>query len=99
LETGGVVLGLFEHAVFEEETLALRPGDAIIAFSDGVTEAFNAAGEDFGDDRLLACAQLHRGKSPQAVLEALLGEVRSFCGGEPQSDDVTMVVVRYAGGG
>jgi phosphoserine phosphatase RsbU/P len=97
LETGGVVLGLFDNATFEEETLALHPGDAIVLFSDGVTEAFNAAGEDFGDERLLAGIETHRGKAPQALLDALLGEVRSFCGGAPQSDDMTMVVIRFDG--
>jgi phosphoserine phosphatase RsbU/P len=97
LETGGVVLGLFGGAVFEEETVALQPGDAIVLFSDGVTEAFNAAGEDFGDERLLAGIDAHRGKPPRALLEALLGEVRAFCGDAPQSDDITMVVVRFDG--
>src|SRR2546423_2382889 len=55
LETGGVVLGLFAQASFEEETVALNPGDVIVAFSDGVTEAMNPAGEEFTDERLLKC--------------------------------------------
>jgi len=97
LETGGVVLGLFDGASFEEETLALQPGDTVVLFSDGVTEAFNAAGDDFGDERLLAGLEAHRGKSPQALLDALLGDVRTFCGDAPQSDDMTMVVVRFDG--
>ncbi len=71
LETGGVVLGLFERASFEEETTAMAPGDIIVAFSDGVTEAMNQAGDEFTDDRLIACAEAHRGESPQQVLEAL----------------------------
>jgi sigma-B regulation protein RsbU (phosphoserine phosphatase) len=76
LETGGLILGLFEHAIFEEETVALHPGDFVIVFSDGVTEALNAAGEEFTDARLLACIQSHRGDSPQAMLDALLSDVR-----------------------
>ena len=97
LETGGVVLGLFENASFEEETVALKPGDLIVLFSDGVTEALNPEGEEFTDDRLLACAEAHRGKSPQDVLDALLADVRAFCADEPQTDDVTVVMVRYNG--
>ena len=97
LETGGMVLGLFDHATFDEEAIALQPGDAIVAFSDGVSEAFNAAGEEFGDDRLLACIDAQRGQPPRGMLDALLGDVRTFCGGAPQSDDVTMVVVRFDG--
>jgi sigma-B regulation protein RsbU (phosphoserine phosphatase) len=97
LETGGVVLGLFDTASFEEETLTLEPGDLIVLFSDGVTEAMNAEGEEFTDDRLIACANAHRGESPQQVLDALLADVHTFCAGEPQSDDVTAVLVRYNG--
>jgi phosphoserine phosphatase RsbU/P len=97
LETGGVVLGLFEQATFEQETVTLLRGDVIVAFSDGVTEAMNAEGEEFTDDRLLACAEAHRGESPQQVMEALLADVHAFCAGAPQGDDVTVVLVRYNG--
>ena len=99
LETGGVVLGLFEHAAFDEETLRLAPGDFIVAFSDGVSEALNACGEEFSDDRLLACLSVNRAGGPQEILDALLQEVRAFCGDAPQSDDVTIVMVRYDGVG
>ena len=97
LETGGVVLGLFDAAFYEEETLKLMPGDLIVLFSDGVTEAMNAESEEFTDDRLIACANAHLGESPQQVLDALLADVHTFCAGEPQSDDVTAVLVRYNG--
>ena len=97
LDTGGTVLGLFAEAAFDEETVALSPGDFILAFSDGVTEAMNAAGEEFSDDRLLACVERHRGEGPQAALDAVLAEVRAFCGDATQSDDMTVVLVRYDG--
>jgi phosphoserine phosphatase RsbU/P len=98
LDKGGVVLGLFEQAAFEEETVTLEKGDLIIAFSDGVTEAMNPDAEEFTDDRLLACANAHRGEAPQQVLDALLADVQAFCAGATQSDDVTVVMVRYNGG-
>src|SRR5206468_8118768 len=97
LETGGVVLGLFEHASFEEESLTLKPGDLIVAFSDGVTEALDPAGEEYTDDRLLASARAHIGEDPQQVLDALLADVKTFCADATQSDDVTVVMVRYNG--
>jgi serine phosphatase RsbU (regulator of sigma subunit) len=97
LETGGVVLGLFEQASFDEETITLQPGDLIVAFSDGVTEALNPAGEEFTDDRLIACVTAHKSKPPQGVMDALLADVRTFCADSPQSDDVTAVLVRYNG--
>jgi len=97
LETGGVVLGLFEHASFDEETLVLQPGDLIVAFSDGVTEALNPAGEEFTDDRLIACVNDQKSHPPQLMLNSLLGDVRAFCADATQSDDVTVVLVRYNG--
>jgi phosphoserine phosphatase RsbU/P len=97
LETGGVVLGLFDNASFEEETVSLEPGDLVVAFSDGVTEAMNPEFEEFTDERLLECATTHRGKTPQEVLDALLADVHAFCAGATQSDDITVVMVRYNG--
>lgn len=97
LETGGMILGLFEQASFEEEMLTLAPGDVIVAFSDGVSEAMNEAGEEYWDDRLVAAVAATRDRSPQALLAALLADVRSFCGRATPNDDVTMVVVRYEG--
>jgi len=97
LERGGVVLGLFEHAAFEQETVQMEPGDLVILFSDGVTEAMNPAMDEFTDDRLLDCANTHRGQTPQQVLDALLADVHEFCAGATQSDDITVVMVRYNG--
>jgi sigma-B regulation protein RsbU (phosphoserine phosphatase) len=97
LETGGLVLGLFEHATFDEETVILAPGDFIVAFSDGVTEAFDVAGEEYTDDRLLASIDRHRGKPPQALLDGLLADVKAFGGEATQNDDLTLVLVRFDG--
>jgi len=97
LETGGVVLGLFEHATFDEETVQLQPGDLIVSFSDGVSEAMNSQGDEFTDERLIASINKCRGKQPQEVLDALFADVRAFCGDATQSDDITAVLVRYNG--
>jgi serine phosphatase RsbU (regulator of sigma subunit) len=97
LETGGLVLGLFDTASFDEETISLRRGDFLVAFSDGVSEAPNEAGEWFGDDRLLNCLQANCTRPPQVILDALLHELRAFCGEAPQSDDVTIVMLKYEG--
>ena len=97
LETGGMVLGLFEHATFEEETVRLQAGDFIIAFSDGVTEALNMAGDEYTDDRLLASIERHRGLAPDALVASLLADVHTFAGDATQNDDLTLVMVRYGG--
>jgi sigma-B regulation protein RsbU (phosphoserine phosphatase) len=90
-----MVLGLFEHAAFDEETVVLQPGDFIIAFSDGVTEALNEADEEYMDDRLLASIERHRGLPPEALVANLLADVHSFAGDATPNDDQTLVMVRY----
>jgi sigma-B regulation protein RsbU (phosphoserine phosphatase) len=69
----------------------------VVAFSDGVSEALNEAGEEYADERLLAAVDANRGQPPEALLASLLADVRQFCGRATQNDDVTMLVVRYDG--
>ena len=95
LETGGLILGVFPKAVYDQETLTLEPGDVVVMFSDGVTEAFNAAGEQFGEEPLRTCLDVNRQCSPAELLERLLSAVRTFALGAPQFDDVTALVLRY----
>jgi phosphoserine phosphatase RsbU/P len=97
LETGGTILGLFEKASFEEETLQLQPGDVLVAFSDGLSEAMSATGEEFGDERILACLKANGSAPPPDLMERLLTSVREFSQGAVQSDDITVLVVRYGG--
>jgi phosphoserine phosphatase RsbU/P len=97
LEKGGLILGLFEHATFEEETVQVSPGDVLLTFSDGVTEALSASGDEYGEDRLLECAMHFRDRSVGDLLEGILASVRQFTAGAVQSDDVTALVLRYVG--
>jgi len=93
LSAGGPILGVFEDAVFPGETCALDSGDTVVAFSDGVTEAWRT-GEEFGDERLVAAAQANRTLGPAALLDTLLGAVRAFSGESVPTDDVTIAIVR-----
>ena len=97
LDRGGLILGLFEQATFQEETISLQPGDRVIVFSDGVTDASNEAGDPFSDDRLLAAIETHHADGPQPLLEALTAEIQTFCGHAPANDDVTLLIVQYEG--
>jgi serine phosphatase RsbU (regulator of sigma subunit)/pSer/pThr/pTyr-binding forkhead associated (FHA) protein len=97
LETGGPVVGMLDLASFEQETVHLDPGDVVVIFSDGVSEAMNVAGEEFGDARLLEVAQAGFGDPVQAQVDRLIAAVRAFAKGAPQSDDVTVMVLRYLG--
>lgn len=97
LEQGGLVLGLFPAARYEEEAIQLEPDDVLVVFSDGVSEAVNVADEEFGDDRIISCFQDHLHLDPQALLDRLLAAVRQFTKGTNQGDDITALVLRYTG--
>jgi serine phosphatase RsbU (regulator of sigma subunit) len=97
LEVGGPVLGLLSIATYEFESVALEPGDLVVVCSDGVTEARNQAGDEFGRDRLVEALRGRHGARPDAVLEHLLGAVKQFSEGAAQADDVTALVLRYRG--
>ena len=96
LETGGLIVGLFDDAEFEEETLQLSPGDLLVVFSDGISEAMDARGEEFGDARIIECVR-GADRDPEAVLTRLFGKLKAFTGEEPQGDDMTVLVLRYQG--
>src|SRR5580658_932212 len=99
LEKGGPPLGLFPLGIFpatafEEEELTLAPGDTLLLFSDGLSEAENSDLEQFGEDRLVESMAGERHREPEALLEFLLANARDFAGSQPQSDDITALIVR-----
>jgi phosphoserine phosphatase RsbU/P len=91
LSTGGAVLGMFPDGAFSAATVGLERGDRLVIYSDGVTEALNEAGDEFGEDRLLAAAS---GPAPDAtaIHGAALREHAAFCGDAPRRDDMTLLV-------
>jgi serine phosphatase RsbU (regulator of sigma subunit)/pSer/pThr/pTyr-binding forkhead associated (FHA) protein len=95
LERGGPIVGLFEGATYEEERLRLSPGDWLIIFSDGISEAMSATGDEYGEARIIDCIQANKTLDPTQLLEALFSDVRDFARGAPQSDDITAMVLRY----
>jgi len=97
LETGGLIVGAFEHTAFEEDILELAPGDSCVVFSDGVTEARNTNGDEFGEERVLSCVTANSAVPPGTLLETLFREVQEFSAGTPQGDDQTVLVLRYSG--
>ncbi len=99
LEEGGTLIGAFPEARYPEATLQLKPGDTIVLFSDGVTDATSADGVDLGDDRLAAVIEVAADGTPDDLLHALFDAVDDFARGAQQQDDLTAVVVRYLGPG
>jgi sigma-B regulation protein RsbU (phosphoserine phosphatase) len=92
---GGPALGLRPEAVFHTIPAALRPGDALVLYTDGVTEAEAEHGEFFAGERLLELLAGARNASAAAIADRVLGAVRKFAGKAPQSDDITVLVLRY----
>jgi serine phosphatase RsbU (regulator of sigma subunit) len=93
LEKGGPLLGALEGAEFQSGELILEPGDTLVAYSDGVLECRNTAGEEFGLDQLMASAMEVKQPSAQATLMMLLAAVQDFANGSPLSDDVSLTVI------
>jgi sigma-B regulation protein RsbU (phosphoserine phosphatase) len=95
LETGGTVVGLFDFSQYDTGETRVSPGDLLVIFSDGLTEAVNAEGDEFEDERLAACLETVRGGSAKDALDAVLKAVTDFAGSEPPRDDMTVMVLRF----
>jgi phosphoserine phosphatase RsbU/P len=94
LDIGGVPLGIQSAAVYETSAKDLRPGDALIFFTDGVVEAFDESGQEFGDGRWLAAIRALPEISAQESLQFLMTRVDAFAGATRQSDDITCMIFR-----
>jgi phosphoserine phosphatase RsbU/P len=95
--SSGRVLGLMPADGVGSETLELEPGETFVLFTDGVSEAFDPNGELFGEDRLLAHLQASPGQNARETSLGVLEAVRRHAAGTKQSDDITVVSVRYPG--
>jgi serine phosphatase RsbU (regulator of sigma subunit) len=94
LEKGGPLLGALEGAEFESGELMLEPSDTLVAYSDGVLECRNTAGEEFGLYRLMASFLETKQQSAQATLMMLLAAVQDFANGSPLLDDVSLTLIQ-----
>ena len=98
LETGGLIVGLFDEAEFEEESVQLTAGDLLVVFSDGISEATNRDGEEFSDAGIIACLEANRAvREPQALLDCLFDRLHAFTVGKLPDDDMIALVLRYKG--
>jgi len=93
----GTALGFEPGLEFERTELMLRENDTVIFYTDGVSEAFNAQQECYGDERLLADAGWLSGHCMASITTELLRKVRAFAGGAPQSDDIAMLALKVGG--
>jgi phosphoserine phosphatase RsbU/P len=92
LSIGGLVLGVKNNAVYEHGETRVAAGDRIVLFTDGLNEAENATGDDFGDDRLVETVVLHREQSAALLLDTIFNRIREFTGGR-FADDATLITI------
>ncbi|MDQ6860520.1 MAG: SpoIIE family protein phosphatase [Verrucomicrobiota bacterium] len=98
LKPPGLVLGIDSGSVFDRITndfaVPLERDDCLILYTDGVTEALDANGDEFGPERMMHSVQASAMNGSQAVINRLIEDVRAFVGATPQSDDITLIVIR-----
>jgi serine phosphatase RsbU (regulator of sigma subunit) len=95
LTEGGMVLGIFPEAEYQSDTVTLNPGDHLVLFTDGVVEALNTSGDEFGEERLRKLLQAHATAPSSQILARIREAVASFSADTPQHDDITMMVMGY----
>ncbi len=94
LGTGGMVLSILEDFPYEEASVSMGPGDVLVVYSDGITEAVNTSEVQFGEERLAKVIREHRHETASGLLECIVREVKTFVGGMAQADDMTLLIVK-----
>jgi sigma-B regulation protein RsbU (phosphoserine phosphatase) len=95
LETGGMVVGLFNDVPFEQGTIEIEPGGLLMAYSDGLIEPENVYGEEFGTERLIEVAKRNMAAPPTVIAEAMMNAAEEWSSSPEQADDMTVVVMRF----
>lgn len=94
LENGGVAIGLFDGCVYTQETISLAPGDILVAYTDGVTEALSPEGEEFGEERLKNLVLDFCHLSAEEIKDRIVRRVKDWCRDRPQEDDLTLAILK-----
>jgi len=94
VESSGLPLGAFCQASYATSTFRVDPGDMIFLYTDGLSEATNASGEEYGAARLPEFLARWDGNSPRAAIDACLADLREFTGGAPLRDDLTLLCLK-----
>jgi len=96
-QEGGFLLGMMEDMEYDSHKVVLRPGDTVLLYTDGVTEAMTADGQLFGEERLAETMRRTNGAPLKDVLQSIQAGLTEFAGGAPQADDITMLALQYRG--
>jgi phosphoserine phosphatase RsbU/P len=98
LEATGLPLGLFCESQYSVQTLRLRPGDSLLLYTDGLTEARNVADEEYGEERLSNLAGERHPPQPRPLVDACLDDLSTFLSGTPLKDDLTLMAISRTDG-
>lgn len=93
----GLVAGIIESAHYPPDTLMLRPGQSLLLYTDGVTEALNIRNELYSEEKLLGTLRTGNRDSPRTLVETIRASLAGFSQGAPQADDITMLALRFSG--
>lgn len=93
----GIVLGVIDEFPYQQHSMQMEEGDIVFFYTDGVTEAMDEAGNQFGDDTLLDVLRRAAGADPEDMTRQVVDAVHEHAGGAPQSDDLTCLALRYGG--
>jgi len=94
LKAEGIALGVIDEVDLQSVKVALKPGDVLVLYTDGVTEAINNKEEIFGEERLLRIISENRHRPAQEIMDQILAGICAFAGDQPQFDDITLMVLR-----
>lgn len=94
LERGGLLLGAFPSAQYEQGELLLDDGDVVLFYTDGLSEAEDETGEQYGEDRILQLLREHRHLPPEGIQAKLVEDVKTFVGDASLQDDMTLIVLK-----
>jgi serine phosphatase RsbU (regulator of sigma subunit) len=87
-------VGMFEHCSYEQEVVQMQPGDVLIAFTDGLSEAQNARGDEFGEARIKEALAASARLSVNEIRDEIVRRAKAWGGGAPQYDDLTFIVMK-----
>jgi sigma-B regulation protein RsbU (phosphoserine phosphatase) len=94
LSEGGVALGVLDDAHYEERPVAVQPGDVVVLYTDGVSEAENEDGEQFGVERIEAIVRAHPGHDARELMQDVVAAVLDWSGERGLQDDLTLLIAR-----
>ncbi len=99
LSEGGLLLGVVRNAEYVEGTTDFKADDTLLMYTDGVTEAMNAEGEEFGEERIISVVKENKAMNPEELLREIERNVEEFHGSSQYSDDFTLIAVKRTGAG